>query len=634
MIRGRAAAAAAVSAVLAGALLLAGAWTLAGPVPAAAAEATWSGLEQPIPAGSTFPVGLGKIGDVEFWAPNRGLLITAGEEPTVPAGVWAYNGVQWHELSDVCGATDGRIAWAGPGEFWTVSDGRAGQANEIIGGGSEREVPLQDNTLCHFAHGEVLASYAHPADQPDSYQAMHAAACLSSTDCWFAGDPLEEPQVGAFHLHWNGSSLENEPYLGEGHAIEDMRAFEGALYESVRISSTDRVSEQQPLTPVLHRINPEGVSPLIEPEEVPFGALYESEEPAKSLDYLHLSAADGALWAAAGVSSEPVEPLHKAGQVTVARDVKGEWTQLIGPQHPLGAILPAEQRSEERELLGGEAKGAVVSAIAAEPGGGGAWLALSSPLGRAPQARAVLVHVSAEGVVGEERTLPSDEEEQEGIGPKGPAASLICPAPEDCWLATTQGWLFHLAPAGERSLPRDPDEGEYFTGLITYRPPDQGLPQVVPDAPPPDNSGQVEEPPDYGGTFAEQKAPPVEAKVSVPLLADLRSRLIGRTTLELRFHLAVKARVRLLAKRRRKVVASTPMHTFAAGYRKLLLRLNPREWPTKLSLQTHALAPLPTTTVKATVGGPEHGGAGSNTETTGLMVLPQVPSFTGFGTLP
>ena len=52
------------------------------------------------------------------------------------------------------------------------------------------------------------------------------------------------------------------------------------------------------------------------------------------------------------------------------------------------------------------------------------------------------------------------------------------------------------------------------------------------------------------------------------------------------------------------------MRTLAAGNRKLLLRLNRSEWPTKLSLQTHALAPLPTTTVKEAVGGPEHGGGG------------------------
>jgi hypothetical protein len=596
---------------------------------ALAREVTWSGLEQPVPAGSAWPVGLGRIGDIEFWAPNRGLLITAGEPPTIPAGVWAYNGVEWHALTvghgsdvgEVCGATDGRIAWAGPDEFWTVSDGRPGQANEI-GGGFEREVPLTDNTLCHFAGGEIVGSYAYPANQPDSYQEMHAAACLSPSDCWFAGEPLPEPQTGAFHLHWNGGALENEPYLGEGHAVEDMRAYEGSLYESVRISRSDR-STGNVVTPALHRVNPEGVLPAIEPEDGPFAEglpLYEEGEQARALDFLHLSAAGGALWAAAGPNvAERVEAGHKPGQVTVALDSGGFWTQLIGPQHPLGAIF-AGGEGEEAQVLGGEAKNAVVSAIAAEPGEGGAWLALAPPGEAGDHTRAVVVHVSAEGEVSEERTLPSAEEQQQGVGPKGTAAKLACPAANDCWLATTEGWLFHLAPTGERQLPKDPDAS--FDGPITYRPPDQGLPQVVPDAPPPDDSGLVEEPPDYGGTFDESKAGAEQPKTRLPLLSRLHSRLIHGSTLELRFHLAVKARVRLIAKRHRRTVAATRKRIFKAGSRKLLLRLNPRSWPTNLKLQTHALAPLP---LVSSVTGP---GAGVTTESTGLFVLPRVPSLT------
>jgi hypothetical protein len=115
-------------------------------------------LEQPLPPElpsgqkASTPIGLGRIGDIEFWGPNRGLLITAGNPPTIPPGVWVYNGVSWHELASVCGATDGRIAWAGPDEFWTVSDGRPGQAS------IEGTPPLEDNTLCHFANGAVVGS--------------------------------------------------------------------------------------------------------------------------------------------------------------------------------------------------------------------------------------------------------------------------------------------------------------------------------------------------------------------------------------------------------------------------------------------------------------------------------------------
>ena len=110
-----------------GVLVLSG--LLAG-APAHAEEPTWSGTEQPVPAGSSWPIGLGRIGDIEFEAPNRGLLITEGSPPTVPAGLWAYNGREWHPYATVCGASQvapdngGRIAWAGPAEFWTISDGR------------------------------------------------------------------------------------------------------------------------------------------------------------------------------------------------------------------------------------------------------------------------------------------------------------------------------------------------------------------------------------------------------------------------------------------------------------------------------------------------------------------------------
>jgi hypothetical protein len=586
--------------------------------PALAEEAATWRLEQPKSPpsptgveGAPAPIGLGHVGDIEFEAPNRGLLITSGNPPTIPAGVWEYNGAEWHELAEVCGATDGRIAWAGPEEFWTVSDGRPGQVEGTTG----ELPPLEDNTLCRFAPPhpgsplEVVASYAHPAFEVDSYQAMHAAGCIGPADCWFGGDPLPEPLIGAFQLHWNGSSLEAEPYPAEGHAIEGMFPFEGRLYESVRISPEDRVSEEQLETPVLHRINPKGVLPRFQPER---GLPLDEGEGANPIDFLRLSGAEGALWAAAGEGPEG------GGQVTVIRHAGGNWSQVLGPEtHPTGAdTFP----------------GMVVSSIAAEPGTNSVWLALdthSDARQPSPTATADVARVSAEGKLIEEQTLPSSAEIEAGVDPKGAAAKIACPAAGDCWLVTTQGWLFHLTTAAARaSEVADPDTDPSFGGpLITNRPKDQGLPQVPPDAPPPDDSGLIEEAPNYGGAFAESKAPTIDSSIQAPLLTDLHSRVIHGTTLELRFHLAVKARVRLLAKRHKKLVASTPMHTLAAGNRKLLLVLNRKEWPTKLSLQTHPLAPLPTTTTKEAVGGPEHGGSGSNSISTGLTVLPRAPTF-------
>jgi hypothetical protein len=622
---------------------------------AAAEEATWS-LEQPAPPPpppgqppAPTAVSLGHVGDIEFWEPpgappqaNRGLLITHGNGDAVPPGVWAYDGTGWHEISEVCGATDGRIAWSGPDEFWTVSDGRPGQAARQ----GVEQPPLEDNTLCHFAAGRVEASYAHLAFEANSYQAIEGAACLppqppstSSEDCWFGGQPLPAPQIGSFHLNWNGKSVEELPYPNEGHAVRDMRQIETAIVESVSVLPSDRTSVEESLVraPVLHFAEPGSpFTPL--QDELP---LYGSPaEPVEALEYLHLGSTEGILWGAAGRNAGvSLEPGEEAGQVTVLRRIAGVWTQLIGPQNPLPAILSDE--AEEKRLLSGPARDAAVRAIAPEPGTEDAWLALGPQLGGNGSEREtdaegspVLVHISAQGQVLGVRVLPTAQERELPSNAGGVVETLVCPAREDCWMATYNGWLYHLAPSGERTLPTSELPGFPEGHVITERPHDEGIPQEVLDAPPPDTSGLREEAPDYGGTFAETKGIPVESTLLAPLLTQLHSRVVHGTTLELRFHLAVKARVRLLAKRHKKVVASTPMRTFAAGNRKLLLRLNRREWPTKLSLQTHALAPLPSTTVKEAVGGPEHGGGGSNTVTTGLTVLPQVPTFAGLGTQP
>ena len=256
-----------------------------------------------------------------------------------------------------------------------------------------------------------------------------------------------------------------------------------------------------------------------------------------------------------------------------------------------------------------------MSGIAAEPGSEDAWLALRAPTGADEGVSAVLVHISAVGKVLGAQTLPTKAEAEAGVGPKGAAARISCPALENCWMATTEGWLFHLAPEGERTM--RPNEISGFHNVIAYRPLDQGLPQVVADAPPPDTSGLNEEgfvvPKIVKG---EESKPASESKVQLPLLSRLHSKLIHHTTLQLSFHLAVKARVRLLAKRHGRLVASTRSLTLKAGSRTISLGLDPRSWPTKLSLQTHALAPLP---LVSSVTGE---GANVTTVTTGLVVLP------------
>jgi hypothetical protein len=573
------------------------------------AGAEWL-VEQPEPPpppanveASKVPIGLGKIGDIAFWEPDQGALTTAGNGSSIPAGVWFYDGAHWRELSTQCGATDGRIAWAGPEEFWTVSDGRQGQA---VASSTERP-PLEDDTLCHFAPGPsgqlaIVASYAAPAFLASSYQPMHAAGCISSTDCWFAGGPLPAPETGAFQLHWNGHSVEAEPYLPEGHTVWGMEQFEGKLYESVRLLTSDRTATAPAIQPPpLRVINPEGTTPTFQglSNTSLLTALYSEGEYSYALEYLHLSATGSSLWAAAGPQPTVPAGSEEAGVTVVRKEAGSEaWSQVIGPETtPSGA----ERFPED-----------VVDSIAAEPGSSAAWLAVEpSEEAGAPQplARAHVARVSAEGAVSDEAELPAEGDPH---GALGAAKQIVCPAEHDCWMTTQDGWLLHLSTASEREHP-DIDQDSVFAGTepITYRPPDEGIPQEQSDVLPTDTSGLEEQAPLQSSAVA-QATPERFARVTEPLLSDIHSRLIHRTTLELSFRLAVKAQVRLLAKRRGKVVASTPKRTLQAGSRKLLLALDPKRWPTKLSLQTHALGPLPTKSTRE---------AGTDTVTTSLSFL-------------
>ncbi len=578
-------------------------------VPAGAVEAqtapTWHlealyppGLEDPT---TQAPVGLGRIGDIEFWAPNRGALITAGNGNTIAAGVWAYDGVRWHELSTVCGASDGRIAWAGPDDFWTISDGRPGQAASPADG---TPAPLANRTLCHFSGKpmQVVGSYASPAFEASSYQEMHAAGCLSESDCWFAGDALPEPQVGAFQLHWDGHSLSAEPNP-QGHPIEDMSRFGRYLYESVRLAQGDRLTEAEPFPPlVLRRISPAGYQPTFVPLSTRLPSYSPGELPG-ALDSLRLGADGQGLWAAAGPALAPPEESAPA-EVTVIHCEDGVWSQILGP-------------SSDPE--GGNPLGvSIVDSIAAEPAEPSAWLALDSlsdARSPSPLANATVARVATDGVVSETQTLPAASE---GLGPKGAAEKVVCPAHGDCWMVTSQGWLFHLSDGSAVA----PDAESPFTSLIGSRPLDEGLPQVQPDAPPADTSGVIEafQPPPFVPIVEQAEAGSPSARVKVALLSRVKTQLVHRYTLELRFHLAVKARVRLVAKRRRAVVARTRTSTLAAGNRHLLLALDPRRWPTKLDLQTHALRPLPT--VAAGEAGPSGGAGGSGVVVTGARFDP------------
>lgn len=531
----------------------------------AAVAAEWRS-EQPAGPGG-FPL-LGKVGDIECWQANRCLLITGGiaGSPNVPAGLFAYDGRGWYRYATVCGGASGRIAWVGPDDFWTVSDQQKGQET------SEKAKP--SISLCHFQGGQVVTSYAKPIGRADSYLQMTAAACLGPSNCWFAGERLPATvNQGAFHLHWNGSGLSVVPSLtttqpeiaDPGRAVASLAFHAGRLYESVIARGGDgEVSSEAEEASLLHRIEPAAANPfqlLFPAAPIEFG-----EEPVnlRALGPFHLTGGDGEpLWAIAGGSES-----GGLSHVTALR-IDGEDDVAQVSLTDTGEVLAARDQ---------------VAAAAAEPGGD-AWISFrheGEEFGLAPLAR--LARIDADGTVEPEASLPASGEEVGGevLGSKGVSGPVECAGPEQCWMATDRGWLFHLGP--------DPSPGadpSLRPAPITVRPADESLPTVAPIGAPDDDSGGEAAKP------SEQEEIPAEVDPQIhqekAIVAKVKQRLIGDDVLELSFILRKKAHVRLVARRKGHVVAKTKRYTMEKGRRSVRLKLDPKRWPTKLDLQVSAV---------------------------------------------
>lgn len=537
----------------------------AGAARASAAEAWHS--QQPAGESGGFPL-LGEVGDIECWngEANRCLLISGGNAG-VAAGIFAYDGSGWYRYSTVCGGHEGRIAWAGPTEFWTISDQQAGQATK------ENPATFFNVSLCHFKGGQLVGSYGEPIKLTNSYMHMFAAACAGSSDCWFAGERLPGTlNQGAFHLHWNGSTVSPIPsptvsaeLSDPGRAVTGLAFHEGGFYESVKVAEGDvpnlEEEEKEPsLGPsLLHRIEPQATKPfkpLFGTEPFSFGGA-----PVTEMQGFQLAGGDGEdLWAIAGAEGF-------FGSATVLR-LGAEGLKQLPLEDPGG-------------VLGHEV---LVTGVAPEPGSEAAWVSFKrvSDPGESLSPPARLTRILGNGQVEAEVNLPlpGDEVAGEPVGNKGNAGPIACPGPEQCWLATRKGWLFHLgADPAKQSDPA-------LHVLITSRPPDNSLPSIPPIELPEDDSGDSE-----GSSEQEPVGEnPFEApKVKPALLYDIKQRLIGSATLELSFSLRARARVQLIAKHGRATVAKTRKQVRPKGRHSLRLRLDPDRWPTDVDLDAKEL---------------------------------------------
>lgn len=526
-------------------------------VPAGArAEAIWRLEQPPPPAGAPFKVPLGNPGDLQFWAPNRGLLTVTGGGP-IPRGIFVWNGRDWRQLATVCGGPGdtARIAWAGPTEFWVVSEPSQPRSGSGL-------------ALCRFKDGQVAGSWSTRPDAADPFRRMMSAACDGPNDCWFGGvgsqDALGE-RVGAFHLHWDGSDLRTA-YGPQGRGVSDMEFHAGQLFESTLVGRSPEnradpveLAEPEPVPRLIHRVD--GVDSFdldsFEPAAV-------GEVPADGTELLALDSDGTDLWAVGGgaASGPAAPPEATVARPPVAARLVGEAFEEVVPS---GAALDLDERFGD---------------VAAIPGSDEALVTVV-PFGerRSVNSKATVARIAPDGST-ETTRLPA------AGGGRGSAARVACPAPDDCWMVTWAGWLFHYSDDAAPPLPVDTEPA--FQATIEFRP-NEAAEQFIPDQLPVDDS-QLFAPPELADDPIAE-TPPARVRRLPPLLRKVRTTLRGASSrrgpirLTVAFTVTRKAKVALLAKRGRRTVARTKRRTLGRGRHKLQLRLSRKRYPTRLAFR-------------------------------------------------
>lgn len=534
----------------------------------AASAASWEPYPLPAPPGGSFSTPVGYVGDISFQAPNRGLMIVGGNN-AVSAGLYSWNGENWHQLSTVCGGgINSRIAWAGPTEFWTITAPSVGSFRNTSGLG-----------LCHFKDGAVVASYSY-FNLPEfgNSLTLNAATCRAADDCLFGGVAGVSPdgsRSGAFHLRWDGTTL-TQVWNGQGRGVSGLTTHRGTVLESVFVGPQAgaqgarpglRIAE--PVPALLH-----GVAGTAFVND-PFVPTLDPSIPADGVEMRAIDSDGSTAWAVGGGAGSG--PAAGAGYVQAgplaARRTSGGWQQL-----PLSGDLPSN-------LWFGT--------VAAVPGTQRAWASLTqfetadrlgNPAGDA--ARAEIVSIDEDGSTTVE-TLGDG-------GARGTITAIDCPTAGDCWAATARGLLYRRTDRATYPVDTDPA----FQGTIAIRP-NEAASQVIPDEPPADDSRLFAPPVELPQEAEEAPVcgtPPrlmTRVKARSAKLTRAQKRAQNPTIkLTISFRLARRAQVGLQARRGGRTVARAKARTLRPGNRKLTVSVRRKSWPKSLKFSLKELTTL------------------------------------------
>ncbi len=550
------------------------------------------------------------VTSMAFRAWNRGLAATTEQGSNAAAttyGVWIYNGNHWYPSPTFPGSKKcpgNTIVWAGKLDYW------------LVGPGPEDGADGKWADLCRF-EGEVnlewepfalpSATKAHVGERPGG---ITSAACYAWNDCWFFGT------YGTV-VHWNGKTLTNASPASSQSLLQGeytaAATREGPAGErlGIAVGATGEAYSDGPLTTLqgeppaqLFASSGQAFSPL---PFTPFTSPQVDDPFRTDLVAAGIDAA-GQGWVAGNPAGLRLEerregPSSEGGELVqpVSRPFAPPESPQPSPLQPVstsGAAAactgpPATRFTYTPDYEHIAAAGAFLwSSLAVLPGagealaGGKAWEAAASH--EEPVGQPVIAHANCEGTTTVTRF---SEGSPAPVDRAGGVTAVAANAANDAWAATSAGTSGGPLAAS--------DEFPHLYRLTDGEPPEapEGN-EEEPERLKEEEEGREEEP-QPPAAEAPPPPPPVEAPPTVtrthtvtlpPAVYDVKAKLHtaernGQVQLSLYITFKVRRPITIGARALRSghVVGQARPRHFAGHSGLLVLSLNRKHWPTKVS---------------------------------------------------
>ena len=302
--------------------------------------------------------GSGSIGDIEFWAPNRGLLDhlrRPADDRTRSVGLRrrrmasAGERLRRHRRSHRVGRAGGILDRL---RRTSRTDQRIRRTLRRTGRAARRQhaVPLRRRRGGRLLRASRLRGRLLPGDARCGLPGARPSAGSPATRCQ---NRRSAPST------CTGTAPRWKPSRTPAKAMRSRTCARSKAVSSRACGwpRSDRVAVEEAASAGRCTASiPPAWLPTFEAEDEGGEGLplYGPTELARGLDYLHLSAADGVLWGAASRKFvETEEPEHKPGQVTLAVREGERGRRCSARPHPLGPILPSRTRRRRRTVQAG-----------------------------------------------------------------------------------------------------------------------------------------------------------------------------------------------------------------------------------------------------------------------------------------